>query len=127
VNVETLRAEIAQLREERDYWKAEAEGRTDDGVRSTLQSVFGLARQEARLLEELRRRPGCALKESLFMAAWSEADKRGRDPSLKILDIYVCKLRRKLGADAIITRWGRGYELAPEMRARINQALAGAA
>lgn len=122
--VEQLRADLERVTEERDFWKSEAEGATDDGVRSTLQTTFGLSRQEARLVEVLRKRPGCALKEPLFFAAWSESQTKGRDASLKILDVYVCKVRQKIGADAILTHWGRGYELAAGMRGRINEALA---
>jgi DNA-binding response OmpR family regulator len=119
--IEKLRADLERAIEERDFWKSEAEAATDDGVRSTLQTAFGLSRQEARLLEVLRKRPGIALKEPLFFAAWSESQ---TDPTMKVLDIYICKLRQKIGADAIITHWGRGYELSGAMRARINEALA---
>ena len=41
----------------------------------------------------------------------------GRDePELKIIDVFMCKLRKKLaaasgGADYIETVWGRGYML----------------
>lgn len=122
--IEKLRAELEQARAERDFWKGEFECSTDDGLRSTLQTAFGLSRQESRLLEVLRRRPGVALKEPLFSAAWAESEKLGKDPTLKILDIYVCKLRAKIGTAMIITHWGRGYELAPAMRVRINEALA---
>ena len=43
----------------------------------------------------------------------------GRDePEMKIIDVFICKLRRKLneaGAPGIIeTIWGRGYMIAAE-------------
>lgn len=40
---------------------------------------------------------------------WQEAD----EPEIKIIDVFVCKLRKKLkplGVD-IVTAWGRGYRL----------------
>jgi two-component system cell cycle response regulator CtrA len=38
------------------------------------------------------------------------------EPELKIIDVYICKLRKKLaaasgGKDYIETVWGRGYML----------------
>ena len=44
------------------------------------------------------------------------------EPELKIIDVYICKLRKKLaaasgGRDYIETIWGRGYMLRePELR-----------
>jgi two-component system cell cycle response regulator CtrA len=44
----------------------------------------------------------------------------GRDePELKIVDVFVCKIRKKLepilgGADVIRTVWGRGWEFEPD-------------
>ncbi len=47
------------------------------------------------------------------------------EPELKIIDVFICKLRKKLanassGKNYIETVWGRGYALregVPEMRA----------
>lgn len=49
---------------------------------------------------------------------------QGRDePELKIIDVFVCKLRRKLKPFGITidTAWGRGYALAPEAKKRIRE------
>jgi len=60
----------------------------------------------------------------------------GRDePELKIIDVFICKLRKKLaqalGHDSyILTVWGRGYVLrdpAPEAEAPVQPVNAGAA
>ena len=51
------------------------------------------------------------------MATWTE-------PEPKIIDVYICKLRKKLanasgGMDYIETVWGRGYALREPVRRAI--------
>jgi DNA-binding response OmpR family regulator len=43
-------------------------------------------------------------------------------PHEKILDVYICRLRSKLGAEGIHigTSWGRGWYLDDEDRAKVN-------
>ena len=51
------------------------------------------------------------------------------EPELKIIDVFICKLRKKLaqatgGESHIETVWGRGYVLrGPEVHDRANQKL----
>jgi two-component system, cell cycle response regulator CtrA len=33
------------------------------------------------------------------------------EPEMKIIDVFVCKLRRKIGSECIETVWGRGYAI----------------
>jgi two-component system, cell cycle response regulator CtrA len=45
------------------------------------------------------------------------------EPGLKIIDVFLCKLRKKLaafssGAEYIVTVWGRGYMLRGPERLR---------
>lgn len=37
------------------------------------------------------------------------------EPELKIMDVYLCKVKRKLGIhrDALVTVWGRGWHRSP--------------
>ena len=52
------------------------------------------------------------------------------EPELKIIDVFICKLRKKLseatgGENHIETVWGRGYVLRdPEPKALSNPRLA---
>ena len=53
--------------------------------------------------------------------------KRLREPEIKIIDVFICKLRKKLatasgGKDYIETVWGRGYVMREqaETAARIS-------
>ena len=51
------------------------------------------------------------------------------EPELKIIDVFICKLRKKLaeasgGQNLIETVWGRGYVLRDPMMAEGPQRLA---
>jgi two-component system cell cycle response regulator CtrA len=49
------------------------------------------------------------------------------EPEMKIIDVFICKLRKKLadasmGKDYIETVWGRGYMLREPHEVRISEA-----
>ena len=69
-----------------------------------------LTEKEYRILELLFLRSGSIVtKESFLNHLYSGTD----EPDIKIIDVFVCKLRRKLtqagAGDVITTVWGRGY------------------
>ncbi len=69
-----------------------------------------LTEKEYRILELLFLRSGSIVaKESFLNHLYGGND----EPDIKIIDVFVCKLRRKLaqagGGDVITTVWGRGY------------------
>ena len=71
-----------------------------------------LTSKEYAILELLMLRKGMALsKEAFLNHLYGGID----EPEVKIIDVFVCKLRKKLtqaGADGLITTiWGRGYKL----------------
>jgi two-component system cell cycle response regulator CtrA len=76
-------------------------------------SRVGLTGKEYRLLELLALRKGTALtKEMFFNHLYCGMD----EPDPKIIDVFICKLRGKLGAanngkHHIETVWGRGYTM----------------
>ncbi len=69
--------------------------------------------KEYRILELLSQRQGVVLSKEIFLNHLYG----GRDePETKIIDVFVCKLRKKLtaasgGKNYIETVWGRGYML----------------
>jgi DNA-binding response OmpR family regulator len=78
---------------------------------------FGLTRMEARLMRALverldRMMPKGALMDAMYFD-------RGHEAEPKIVDVLVCKIRKKLrGSPWVIeTVWGQGYRarLAPQM------------
>jgi len=78
-----------------------------------------LTGKEYDVLEALALRKGRMMtREALLDTLYSGED----GPGLKIIDVFVCKLRRKLiaalgGEDLITTVWGRGYMLTDTARA----------
>lgn len=69
---------------------------------------IALTEREFLLLWELIRRPGETVsKEHLLAAVWGYRF----DPGSNVIDVYVARLRQKLGADAIVTVRGEGYRL----------------
>lgn len=74
---------------------------------------INLTSKEFQILEALAIRRGSTLtKEMLLNQLYGGMD----EPELKIIDVFICKLRRKLtrvsgGKDYIETIWGRGYML----------------
>jgi two-component system cell cycle response regulator CtrA len=72
-----------------------------------------LTGKEYQMLELLSLRKGTVLTKEMFLThLYGERDQ----PELKIIDVFICKLRKKLAeagaADHIETVWGRGYRLA---------------
>jgi two-component system, cell cycle response regulator CtrA len=79
-----------------------------------------LTGKEYQMLELLSLRKGTTLTKEMFLNhLYGGMD----EPELKIIDVFICKLRKKLAAAAmgknfIETVWGRGYVLrdgAPSM------------
>jgi two-component system, cell cycle response regulator CtrA len=96
----------------------------DSRVVSVDQNPLHLTAKEYAILELLSLRKGTTLtKEMILNDLYGGMD----EPELKIIDVFVCKLRKKLaeatgGEHYIETVWGRGYvvrdpvEAAPELR-----------
>ena len=72
-----------------------------------------LTGKEYQMLELLSLRKGTTLTKEMFLNhLYGGMD----EPEIKIIDVFICKLRRKLanasdGKDYIETEWGRGYVL----------------
>jgi two-component system cell cycle response regulator CtrA len=87
-----------------------------------------LTGKEYAILELLVLRKGMVLtKETFLNHLYGGMD----EPEMKIIDVFICKLRKKLaqaGADNLIgTVWGRGYMLREPERAREPETLPAAA
>lgn len=84
-----------------------------------------LTGKEYGILELLSLRKGTTLTKEMFLNhLYNGMD----EPELKIIDVFICKLRKKLstatgGDNYIETVWGRGYVLRdpePEQKAAAN-------
>jgi two-component system cell cycle response regulator CtrA len=79
-----------------------------------------LSNKEYQILELLCLRAGSTLtKEQFLNHLYGDLD----EPDPKIIDVFVCKLRKKLaaaqagGGEHIETVWGRGYLVRPSAEA----------
>jgi two-component system cell cycle response regulator CtrA len=88
------------------------------GFSIDLPIFLGLTTHEARLFGALLKRPVWT-KEQLLFALYSGRHD-DEQPEIKIIDVYVCKARKKLArwGIEIETLWGQGYRLAPDMRTK---------
>lgn len=68
-----------------------------------------LTRAEFDLVAALARRPGQAISRQWLAEHVLDPDREGDDRSL---DAHVSRVRKKLGADVVLTVWGVGYRLA---------------
>lgn len=86
------------------------------GIRIDVPLVFGLTAHEAVLFGLLLRRD-LVTKEMAMVGLYG--DRPDLDPEIKIIDVYICKARKKLkgfGVE-IETVWGRGYRLSAASKA----------
>lgn len=85
---------------------------------------LGLTPYEEAVFLMLMHRDACT-KEQLMSGVY---DHRyvGDLPNIKIIDVYICKLRKKLKGFgvAIDTHWGRGYSISPAAKRHANEMIA---
>lgn len=110
VENDMLRARIAQL-----------EDALMASERFVVPVEWRLTANEARVFGVLLARE-LATKEAIMAALYGNLGKD--EAEIKIVDVFVCKARRKLkpfGVE-IKTVWGQGYYLTPETKARLRAA-----
>lgn len=102
-------------------------GQIDVDLNGRVAEVAGhrihLTPAEYRMLEALVLRPGRTLSKEVLLGLMRDGLS---EPEIKIVDVYVCKLRRKLGPAGrqIETVWGRGYRIGAEAVSRATGAVA---
>lgn len=85
----------------------EMAGQRDERI-GAIMLQYGLTRIEAMIASVLdARHPAIVSREMMMTAVW------GHDASVsdKLIDVFICKLRAKMGRDAIATLWGQGWRL----------------
>jgi two-component system cell cycle response regulator CtrA len=88
----------------------------ETGVVQSPAGILSFSKMEANLLHLIALRAGSTVTKQMAM----DYLYGGRDePELKIVDVFVCKIRKKLdpilgGVDVIRTVWGRGWEFEPD-------------
>ena len=112
---------IDELETELDMLKRDLGHSADDVDIDRLNRRWKLTGLETRIVLILHRRKGAVVnKESLLSALY---DNSPETPAIKIIDVFVCKIRAKVGADFIATAWGHGYRLTPSGMAQVSAVL----
>ena len=85
---------------------------------AALSHVFGLTPLESMTLAILFKRR-VVTKEALFVSVYPGIDR----PEIRIIDGFICKIRKKLAPFQIgvQTNWGRGYSLTPDAAIQIKR------
>jgi two-component system cell cycle response regulator CtrA len=84
--------------------------------------VLELTGKEAKVFGFLMKVP-MATKQAIMNALYF--DRIDKEPEIKIVDVFICKLRAKLSPHqlAIETVWGQGYCMPAETKARAQQLI----
>ncbi|MBV9994517.1 MAG: helix-turn-helix domain-containing protein [Caulobacteraceae bacterium] len=110
-----------RLADEVAYLRAEAGLAEAEATEGALRAAFGLTPSQAELLAILYRTRRRLVSRRLLNEMVSEAPGGARDE--RIIDVWTCKLRRKLGEGAIATLWGHGYRLTEAGIVQVEAAL----
>lgn len=131
-DVLVLRARIDMLLEERRLATPAALGSAaEDGPPARHLTQWGVTPTEERILRAMAAAP----QEHVCSKFWLH-DQLSKDiepdTDIKIVDVYVCKIRNKLKKldltgepedGGIKTHWGRGYSMSPRLRLEVQHAL----
>jgi two-component system cell cycle response regulator CtrA len=115
--IEGLQAEVGRLQGRVDQLEAAM------GMTLAAPLEWRLTPAEQRVFGVLMARE-LATKDAVMAGVYRDA---GRDePEIKIVDVFVCKIRAKLKRFEIPieTVWGQGYRLPAEAKARVRERLA---
>ena len=116
-----LHAELAALRDENDSLKAVLESlqSSKQYIVGTLAAHYGLSHSAARVLAMLA--DGKVHHSQDIMAKCST----GEPDNHNWASVYICKLRKVLGYEAIKNHWGSGYSLTPTALAEVRRVIKG--
>jgi two-component system cell cycle response regulator CtrA len=115
--IEALEEENELLRERIAYLERA------NGRELLLPLELGLTKHEGRVVAMLYQRAEVCSKEQLMHGCY--ADRHDDEPEIKIIDVFICKARKKIAPFGlkIETIWGRGYSMGPDSRALLRQML----
>lgn len=113
------------LEEEIAYLRSELGLQTELTMKRGLSRSLGLSPGELSLALALYRAKGRVVTSSFLEEILPDPRGNAGERTLKLVQVYVCRLRRTLGFDAIDTIWGQGYQLMPKGREIIREALEG--
>lgn len=94
------------------------------GLKIDVPLVFGLTGQEAKLFGALLKRD-IITKEAAMSVLYGLRPDGDEEVEIKIIDVFVCKIRKKLEKFeiGIETVWGRGYRMSAEAKVKAQSYL----
>jgi DNA-binding response OmpR family regulator len=110
-----LEDEVAYLRDELRP--------ADNGEQGRLMAALKTTAAETRILLALYAGKGRPVSNWRLSEASPPARMTADRNDIAVLKIWISRIRRKLGADAVQTVYGIGYALTPEGAARVKAAL----
>ena len=113
----------AELEERIAFLESELGLTKDATLLAEIRTRFGLTAGEATLLQVLYQSPAGRVARNWTLLEQLPPKEGGPDRGLKIVDVYICKLRKSIGKDAIETVWGEGYRLTPDARLKLSALL----
>lgn len=110
---------------ERIVWLEDELGwRKDHGRLLALKQAFGLTPKESAILSILYSANGLPVpRHRLETATMAPDDEDDRIYVHRLVSVYIVRMRKKLGFEAIDTLRSRGYALSPEGLAKVNGVL----
>jgi DNA-binding response OmpR family regulator len=90
---------------------------------AALMTAFGLRPGHCHLLLALYAARGKVVRPLQLEDAIPAKDEN-RDRVAKIVDVYVCFIRKMMGKDTILNIWAQGYALSPQGQTRVAAAIA---
>ncbi len=99
---------IEALTDERDHYKRELGILRDREAESMMTSRLGLSPKEGATLMVLYARRGRIIsRDAILTAVYGGMD----EPDGRIIQVFICRVRKKIGEDKIALHWGQGYEI----------------
>jgi DNA-binding response OmpR family regulator len=110
---------ITDLEDQVAYWKDKALANASTALLGAISSSFRLTRAEAWVVGAMWRAKGRAVS-CQHLQEGHPGDKYGDEREGNNVQVFITRIRKKLGADSIITHRGIGYALSPETMGRID-------
>lgn len=108
---QSVRERNDRLEEEVAFLKSELGIVKDKTAETAFATRWGLTGKEAKILSHLyQKKGGLASRDGVMLAVYQGSPD---EPEQKIVDVFMCKIRRKIGRDIVETIWGRGWRLTP--------------
>lgn len=116
-------ANCAQLEERVDRLRHELGLMRSAEGEARLQSRYGISRQEARILRYMiGREDRVTTRDALMLDLYSDTLE---EPEIRVLDVFVCRIRKRLPSGAIYSVRGQGWALTPDALATCKAVLQG--